>query len=200
MKVNSSVLVVTLLSSMLVNTTALASKQTKCHGSHLSRFINKFDSNDDKEVTKEEFSVSMKQRFKQMDIDNNGVVSQEEFKSKTNSRHREYEGEMDADKDGLISEQEFLDAKLKKAKKKFSKLDIDNNGFLNTEEKSAHKRRFKKRGNYFPKIDQNSDGVISFVESQNSSENLFKKLDTNKDQVITQDEIQAMKQTNHKKD
>jgi len=199
MKKQFTVCTVILLSSAVFSSSSFAYSKQKSQSAHLSKFINKFDVNGDKQVTKAEFDTAMEQRFKKMDADNNGVVSKEEFKNNTKASHKKLaknkKSKMDANNDGRISKQEYLDAKNRWAEKKFTKLDKNADGFLTEEERSADKSgksRFKKSSHYFPKIDVNGDGVISAEENKASAERMFKKLDTNNDQVITQDEIQAM--------
>ena len=188
-----------LLSTVAFSSSSFAYPKQKSQGAHLSKFINKFDTNSDNQVTKAEFDIAMEQRFKKMDADGNGVVSREEFKKNTKASHKKYnkkkKAKMDTNNDGRISKQEYLEAKNRWAEKKFAKLDKNTDGFLSEQERTAEKsgkRRFKKSSHYFPKIDANGDGVISAEENKASAERMFKKLDTNNDQVITQDEIQAM--------
>jgi Ca2+-binding EF-hand superfamily protein len=154
---------------------AVAEQREKGRGGHFSRFMNKFDNNNDNIVSKEEFTISMKQRFNKMDANGNGVVSQEEFQNKSISRH-EYE-----------------------RKKIKTKSDKKNDGFLTEKENTKNKLRFKKKGHYFHKIDKNGDGEISYEENIASLERLFNRIDSNNDEMITQDEIKAMGKRHHGK-
>lgn len=202
MKQSITLFCIALLTMFISNSYAYPGGSNKSPGGHLSRFINQFDINGDKTVTKEEFSLAMQQRFKKMDTDGNGTVSQKEFTQHAKARQQEHQNrhktKMDSNNDGVISKQEYLEAKRIKAEKNFAALDKDNNGSLTDEEFKSEKSRFKKSTHYFPKIDRNGDGMISPEESKASSTRLFERLDQNEDQVITQDEIKAMS-LRHKK-
>jgi Ca2+-binding EF-hand superfamily protein len=173
-------------------------------GAHFSRFINKFDTDKNGEVSREEFDAAMEQRFATMDSNKDGVVSQEEFKqqakAKRQAHKKKYQSKMKTDSEGRISKQAYLDAKMKWAEQKFARLDKDGDGFLSQEERMAAKmtKRSKRAHHYFSKIDANSDGMISADENRASADRMFTKMDKNGDQVITQDEIQAM-MSQHKK-
>ena len=88
MKKPITVCTVMLLSTAVFSASSFAYPQQKGQGAHLTKFINKFDTNGDKQVTKEEFDLAMEQRFKKMDADGNGVVSKEEFKQNTKASHK----------------------------------------------------------------------------------------------------------------
>lgn len=196
MKQKLAVYAVALLSTSLLSNVAIADNKEQKRGDHLSQFIAKFDSNDDSQVTKDEFFTGMALRFTEMDKDGDGVVSKKEFKKNSKSKHKDYKkkhkAKIDTDNDGLISKEEYLASKLKKAERKFARLDKDSDGFLTEDERKSDKPKHRKPKHYFTKIDKNGDGVISEAESKASSERMFQHLDSNGDDVITQDEIAAM--------
>lgn len=174
---------IALLSLAIHGCASTAVHPQKEQSTYFDTFINKFDSNGDNVITKIEFDNAAKLRFEKMDIDNNGVVSKEEFKTNTKNTHKghekKYRTKMDADNNSLLTKKE------RKAKKQCNK---------SNHKKSSHKGS----KHYFPKIDKNNDGVISFEENKASSARLFDRLDSNNDQTITQDEIQSIKYK-HKK-
>lgn len=163
-------------------------------------FLQKFDSNGDGKVGKDEFKSSMEKRFQLMDTDGNGTVSVEEFqqyreqqqgdkgKAKKIAKH-------DTDGDGSISKEEFLAPRIKRLEAKFAELDKNGDGKLSANEipdgKKDKKQKQVKRPSLFPNIDANSDGQISDEEKNAAFERLFSRLDQNKDQIVTADEIAA---------
>lgn len=164
-------------------------------------FLQKFDSDGDGKVSKDEFKDSMGKRFQHMDSDHNGTISIEEFqqyrqqqrgidpnKAKAIAKH-------DSDADGKLSKEEFLAPRIKRAEEKFIELDKNNDGMLSADEiPDTSNQQPPKKANepsLFPNIDANQDGEISDEEKNAAFEQLFDRLDQNQDQIVTEDEVKA---------
>ncbi len=199
----SIISIISLLFLASVSSMLHAGSYSNAKSGHLSHFIRKFDRNNDGQVTKNEFTLSIEQRYTVMDANNDGQVDKDEFKEYNQTKHQAYRKKknkkMDADGDGLISKQEYLDEKIKRIEQKFAKMDKNADGYLSEDEYVRKKSRFKKAGHYFKKLDKNADGMITPEESLESSEKMFMRLDQNNDQIITQDEIQLMHHQRHNK-
>lgn len=156
-----------------------------------------FDTNRDDIVTQEEFDQVLTQRFKKMDIDDNGTVSRDEFrqytqKRRTDRKNRHYKA-IDTNGDGQITKEEYLQDKRNSAEHHYAKMDKDGNGVVSIQEftqrkfKGRHHRHHGKR--VFHKLDANNDGKITQQESLAIWAHWFERLDRNTDSVVTKDEI-----------
>lgn len=103
---------------------------------------------------------------------------------------------MDSNSDGAVSEGEYTDYKLKKAKRRFMSMDANKDGVINNDEFTQHKRyrhggkRKHYRGKrFFSKLDTNGDGQVTREESISAWSNWFKRIDADNDQIVTADEV-----------
>ena len=172
---------------------ASADSGGQMHGKN--KFMNFFDTNNDGNVTLEEFKDASANRFKRMDTNSDGKITADEFESYVSERRAEHKkmryAAMDTNKDGNLSKEEYLQAKRERAERKFIRMDKNGDGMITPEEyascKGKHKGHDKSR--IFERLDVDQDGSVSQEESLNAWTGWFKRLDTNADNVVTTDEI-----------
>jgi hypothetical protein len=104
----------------------------------------RYDSNGDGVVDRAEWDAGQESRFKQLDTDKDGKLSQDELYGRTPSSDRSnvlpsdrqvqrqatYFRMMDTDKDGFVSKAEFM----AQAGKNFARCDVDHDGRITTAE------------------------------------------------------------------
>ncbi len=170
-----------------------AQQDNRPQGGGHPHFLKLFDSNNDGQVTQDEFNTAMQQRYQQMDADDNGSVSIEEFKQHAAEHRKNWQrkmhGKMDRDGDGAISKQEFIDRAVKRAERRFGKLDTNGDGVLSEQENV--RRQPRKEHRLLEKMDKNQDGLISREEHAETARQWFEKLDVNSDKVVTGDELKG---------
>ena len=173
------------------------------------------DTNDDGQVTLEEFSAHALKRFEASDADGNDVVSLEEMESSAKAwkgrrggqgKHgRKGHGlqrllEADTNSDGQITRAEAQASR----GARFDELDQNNDGVLGEDERRYKKGRFgssrdgEGRGQGFGRMDQNQDGEVSRDEFLARPDRIFERLDENHDDVISAEELKA-NPMNHRK-
>ncbi len=161
-------------------------------------FLKLFDGNGDGAVTEAEFNSAMQQRYQEMDGDQNGTVSLDEFKRYSAERHKNWQQKrhhrMDRDQDGAISKKEFIDRAIKRAERRFDKLDKNQDGML-TQEEHIEKHSMKKQ-QLLEKMDKNQDGQISREEHAEMTQRWFEKMDANNDKVVSGDELKGWRHRN----
>jgi hypothetical protein len=115
------------------------------------RGMMRYDTNGDGWVDKAEWTAGQEARFKQLDINKDGKLSQDELFARTPAapgnvlptdrqfeRQSAYFQRMDADKDGFVSKAEFM----AQADRNFARCDLDKDGRINTAEcRQALRRR-----------------------------------------------------------
>lgn len=171
-------------------------------GKHHNKFMAFFDTNQDGNVTLDEFNQAAELRFKSMDTDSNGTVNATEFKhyvqSRREQRKEQHYLKVDLNKDGQISKDEFMTAKQNHAESKFKKMDKNNDGLISSDEfkRCNNKRGFKKHHgkNIFMKLDTDGDGSVTKAESHTAWTTWFKRMDTNADNVVTIEEIKTARE------
>ncbi|HSV28677.1 MAG TPA: EF-hand domain-containing protein [Candidatus Omnitrophota bacterium] len=92
--------------------------------------------------------------MQQLDTDNDGSVSREEFMAGHQMRQQGYTA-ADTDKDGAISREEFMQAGQQRREERFRELDRDNDGRLTQAEMSDRASAM------FRAMDANQDGKLS---------------------------------------
>lgn len=169
------------------------------------RFMTLFDTNGDDVVTTEEFRAAAAERFKLMDSDKSGTVTQEEFRRYLTEKRKKWSEmkfqKIDVDKDGSVTESEYLDYKHQKAQRRFQQMDKDGNGIISEEEFKNNRRYGKKygkhgKGKIFEKLDKNANGEITQEESLAAWTEWFTKIDSNGDKVVTADEVREYRKKN----
>ena len=107
-------------------------------------FLNMFDTNQDKMVTRDELASAGALHFASMDADGNGVVSLDEFRQHRMGHSKEhkasYFSSIDSNNDSKISKQEFLDHKQQRAEKRFNDMDSDGDGSLSADEFASSRK------------------------------------------------------------
>jgi Ca2+-binding EF-hand superfamily protein len=162
------------------------------------------DSNKDGTIDRAEFDAQGAARFKALDANGDGFVTQDEMKAFHEAQRAKFDaakGEMggkflkrfDKDSDGKISATEWP----KDGRLKFEKVDANSDGFVTAEEMTeAHKSRDGKMGGHkgdpkdrFAKLDADKDGKLSSSEWSAMGDKMFARLDDNKDGKISTDEL-----------
>ncbi len=162
-----------------------------------SPFLKLYDLNNDKQVSKAEFEIAVKQLFNKLDQDGDKKISIFEFRQRnTKSKKRPRFTKMDINADGKISESEFLHAKSPTAQKRFNRLDINRDGFLTQFEffrrlARAPQSVINKR---FAKLDINNDATLSEAEIMSVRVKWFHTLDRNDDALVSEQEISDVQQ------
>jgi len=153
-------------------------------------FLEKFDVNKDGKVSKEEFKSYMGKRFQRMDVDKDDVITIDELgqyeRGQQKKRKKSKLARLDSDGDGSISKEEFIAPRIKQIEKKFLKLDKNKDGKLTTDEFAKKKIQHSA---LFENIDANKDGKISNEEKDAALDRLFNRLDQDKDQIVTEKEV-----------
>ncbi len=186
---NSSRSVVLALSIIIVlfSSTVFAMKPSK--------FLKLYDLNNDKQVSKAEFKIAVKQLFDKLDKNGDKKISIFEFRQRnTKSKKRPRFTKMDVNADGKISQSEFLHAKSPAAQQRFNHLDINRDGFITRFEFSRRLARAPKNINNkrFTKFDSDKDGTLSEFEILSVREKWFHVLDRNNDSLVSEQEIEKM--------
>lgn len=114
------------------------------HGGYHGKgsFIQRYDQNDDDQVTADEFEQARQARYDLTDENGDGLVDVDEYV-------QEYANRLDKKLEKMRKK------KLKWAKKRFGKLDKDENGEISFEEYQASGQKM------FSRHDTNEDGVVS---------------------------------------
>ena len=192
-----------LLFATLISLPVFSMADSDHHGK--GRFMALFDTNADDVVTMEEFKQAAAERYKLMDRDNSGAVTQEEFGTYLSEKRQMWKAKKfekaDADKDGNITQAEYLDYRQQEAQRRFQKMDSDGNGLLSAEEFSKGRSGGRKcgkhgSGNIFAKLDKNGNGEITQEESLTAWTEWFTKIDSNGDNVVTAEEVREYRLKN----
>ncbi len=161
-----------------------------------NKFMRFFDSDKDGNVTMQEFDKAAKSRYQRMDKNNDGKMTDDEFKAYLSERRDERRNKkfqkMDANKDGAVSKDEYIAYQTNKAEKRFSRMDTDKNSMLTQEENNKRGKRRRPGGNKMLKrLDTNNDGIVTQKESYNAWSNWFGRIDANGDKTVTKEEVRA---------
>jgi len=164
-------------------------------------FMKTYDTNADNKVTVDEFKKASDTRFRNMDNDGNGKLTEGEFsdyvRAKREKRKQERFNKTDADNSGSVSKSEYLAAQQQRAERKFKRMDKNSDGALNAEEYTTHKRKHHRKGRgkrAFSRMDKNDDGYATQAESQAAWDNWFSKMDSNGDKIVTQEEVKQARE------
>ncbi len=174
-------------------------------------FMTRFDTNGDKQVTKEEFLASAADRFKSMDVNGDKEITLKEFLE----RYADFQGkqtqspggirsdsglhfkENDANNDGAINQTEYMKAAEQHAAEMFSKKDRNGDKQLSKEEFTSmqHNQTQQEKPpsapvpeKVFAKLDANGDKKVTETEYNDSRNKWFVELDKNNDGKITAEE------------
>ncbi len=171
-------------------------------GQRLSAMMEQWDTNEDGQLTKEEFK-GPDEMFERLDADGDGVITKAEIEvvraqrgqrgGDPAQRWQQMLERVDANNDGQISKEEFQGED-----EVFDRLDGNADGTLVQEEfVAATARRGQRRGDpaqqwqqMLERVDANNDGQVSKEEFQGPDE-MFDRMDANGDGVLTQEEFMA---------
>lgn len=169
-----------LIVMMLIAVTAMAQQK---RGPQL---ILGLDSNGDRQITREEWSLGWNNRYAKVDTNADGTVDQDEIQ-KIGEQIREKFGDaiqqrrtqMDADKDGKVSESEWKGGTFL-----FRGFDSDSDGYITSGEFSDNGPGSRIR-EHVQEMDTNQDGKISRQEFDTFHESMFLKFDRNGDGMLS---------------
>jgi len=203
-----------LLAASLLAGTSLAHKSgcaagqesgTRHHRHHGAHFA-KLDKNGDKKIDRAEAKQAAEHHFKEMDANNNQIVTQDEALAlfqKKRAEHRPspeqqaaHFKEKDKNQNGKWERSET-----RMSAERFDSIDQNKDGGLTPDElKTAHQAREKARqdkpavskgGPMFKHLDKNNDGQITRLESDEGALSMFDAMDQNKDGYVTQQEARV---------
>lgn len=123
-------------------------------------------------------------RFKRMDRNGDGFVTQDEARSQ--ERFDRLKAKADANKDGKISQEEFAGARHHKSAAAASSRKASEDSVNETNGSNS-----KNAATRFKRMDRNNDGFVTQDEARNPERfnKLLQKTDTNKDGKISQEEF-----------
>ena len=172
------------------------------HGQRLSAMMEQWDTNEDGQLTKEEFK-GPDEMFERLDADGDGVITKAEVEA-VRAQRGQRGGDpaqrwqhmlerVDANNDGQISKDEFQGED-----EVFDRLDGNGDGTLSQEEFVAATRRRGQGGGdpgqwwqrMLERADANKDGKLSKEEFQGPDE-MFDRFDADGDGILTQEEFTA---------
>jgi len=173
----------------------------------------KADTNQDGQITLEEFQAAADAKFRAADTDFNGLLDKSEKAAMREKRHDERASRrfknMDLNGDGTVTETEMQEARDQHREKRrektqdrrLEKFDTNNDGQIDDAEREAAKalraenrekadkrkkrRRMKRRA---ANPDSNGDGLVSRTEHEAATLSLFTRMDRNGDGVLTKGE------------
>jgi len=129
-----------LLITALVASVAIPSLLLAGTGNRGGHFMDRFDSNKDGTVTKEEINKVRSEEFLKYDKDGNGVLSVDEWKAmredRLNQRMQRQFTRHDSNNDGAISQEEFMT----KPERMMSHLDKNGDNVIDADEMPGHRR------------------------------------------------------------
>jgi Ca2+-binding EF-hand superfamily protein len=160
------------------------------HGGPKAHFA-ELDANNDGKVTREEFQTGKLARFQRADQNKDGFVTAAELAAARKAEHGKRIDELfknsDKDADGRLSKAEATDMH----EKKFAHLDANSDGFIGKDEAKQvepPKHGGAKGAGWFGKLDTNADGKLSRSELDQGGE-LFDRLDRDDDGVLSVGEM-----------
>ena len=155
----------------------------------------------DRVETRAAVEAKVKDHFARMDLNKDGVVTQDEIKAGRDARMKERADQrfaaLDTDKNGQISRAEF-DAGRGQGRERFAERrgggehDARHGGHHRGDRMGGHRWGGGDRGgNWFAMMDANKDGKVTLAEATANRLAWFDKVDTNKDGTVTSDERRA---------
>ena len=169
---------------------------------HAQTLMQRFDSNQDGQLTLDEVQAQHDAEFTQVDTDSDNMLSLEEFVQLAQIRKKSRFDEMDTNHDASISLDEFVAKQQKWVNKPSNSMNqrfprrftsADANGdqklsfeeFLSLTAGTPHAQRLATR---FARLDNNQDGFLSRAEFV-SQIRIFDRFDCNEDGLLTQTEL-----------
>lgn len=164
------------------------------------RVLRRFDADRDSKVTKEEFIAGIRNRFAQLDLDNDGKITDADLPPMLRGRGAltaEDGGtrrgrmfallrEADANKDGVIT----LDEALTAAEKRFVLLDRNKDGVVDSADRDAMRKetvdyRVKR---FIHRYGADADGKVTKDQFYAEAKERFARMDLNNDGTISREE------------
>ncbi|WP_374377832.1 EF-hand domain-containing protein [Dongia sp.] len=156
----------------------------------------KADTNKDGAIDRAEFGAEGAERFKAIDADGDGFITEAEmtaFHDSMRAKRDAKPGDMgekflkrfDKNSDGKVTADEWPKA----GKLKFEKADANGDGSVTAEELSALRPAHDDGKPGITRVDTDKDGKISLAEWNAKGDQMFAKFDANKDGKITKDEM-----------
>lgn len=202
------VLLVAIGLAALAGACGMAQAQDHQDGPGRGGLFQRFDTNHDGTVTRQEFDAQRAANFAQLDANHDAQLSRDEMRAgfqhamwSRHGRHGNRGGMLaraDANHDGNITRDEFL----ARPEQMFDRLDKDHNGTISSAELQQIRADGEQRREQFREhrdqmradrghMDANRDGLISRAEYDAMGASMFQRLDTNGDGRITQAEAEA---------
>ena len=171
-----------------------------------NKLVEKFDVNQDGEITKAEVLQVHGERFATADADGDGFLTSDEMAVAREQRRQERMearfAELDTNENGSLSLEEFQagmpSARYREERKEahFAEWDTNGDGALSLEEVQAGMPSAQHRGrrggdpeNRLARLDENDDGQLSDAEMSTHLLQMFERLDTDGDDVISEEEM-----------
>jgi len=180
--------------------------------------IERLDSNNDEQLSKDEFLAGAQTRFEKTDVNRDNFLSVDERedhrKVLREAREDERFAKTDLNNDGLLSKEELEAARQKRREIAERRRDINGDGVFDETDKALWKEKIKasredgkpwwqeKRANRKAekiKVDSNDDGFISLSEHLSAAEQMFLQLDRNNDGVLSRGEGEKRRAKKRKK-
>jgi Ca2+-binding EF-hand superfamily protein len=187
-KKNQSTVRIALFASLLVLIFSGAAFSQPDHGEPGKRFIQRFDTNGDGQVTKDEF-CNGKNLFTHLDANGDGVITESEADLLPWGKGKDFIKRYDANGDGQVTKEEFCNGK-----NRYNMLDANGDGLVTAEEAAKAAKMHRRKGrhmDFIKRFDANGDGQVTKEEFCNGK-NLFNMLDANHDGVLTAEEAAKM--------
>lgn len=180
-------------------TQRMEKRHSRMHGRMGERLMRAFDADRDGKVTKDEFMASVRKRFAQLDLNNDGKITDEDLPPMMRGRGvltSDHRGrgmrmlsvlrDVKADKDGAIT----LDAVLAAANARFARFDKNNDGVIDSADVDALRKetvdyRVKR---FIHAYAADSAGKVSKDQFFAKAGERFARLDRNNDGTISRGE------------
>ncbi|MFM9848773.1 MAG: EF-hand domain-containing protein [Hyphomicrobiaceae bacterium] len=194
---------------------AVLTKRFEHHGKHGRRFgqrlMHAFDTDRDGKVTRDEFTSTVRSRFAQMDLNNDGRITDDDLPPRLRGRDilardsgmgfgpgrriLRLLRDADTNKDGVVT----LDEAMTAADKHFASLDRNKDGVLDTADRDALRTetvdyRVKRFIHYFG---ADADGKVTKEQFAAKAKERFARMDLNNDGTISRDERPGWRRGHH---
>lgn len=181
---------------------AAFSKHREHGGKMFLRRLATMDTNNDKQVSRDEFSTAMMKRFETVDANHDGNVTPDEIANAVKEHAQTVFSRLDKNGDGKLGKDEFPGKP-----ERFAALDTSGDGFVTKEELKAASKKARERFSQikpgkrlWEKVDTNKDGKVSREEYTAAVTRIFEFLDRNEDGVLSEADHQARSSGDTKED